>query len=147
MRPNKTAGTIVVVTLLVVLLCVMVPPAVAKTYYTFDGHAAVRYDHGDISPALQPYVDYVEYDLICAPGSGVRLYLTSYGKNSIKYSKPGVLESVAYSVMSAPEWNDQRSTASIKSEIYQHALWGRTIVHIEYYYQDLQWWEVPYKNL
>jgi len=113
MKWKRRTGTIIVAMLMVILFCATITPAAAKTYYTFDGHAAVRYDHSDISPALQPYVDYVEYDLVCSPGAGVRLYLTDYGKNSIRYSHPGVVESVAYSVMSAPEWNRNLSACSM----------------------------------
>ena len=141
--------TIVVLGFVLMVLMSMTAIAEAKTYNDYAGHSAVQYPHSDVSSSLKPYVDHVEYDTAYGRGSGygVRLYLTSYGKNCIKYFHPGVLISVTSAVMSAPEWDDERSVASVRSEIYQHTVWGRTTIHIEYYYQDLQPWELPYRNL
>jgi hypothetical protein len=138
-------GMIAAVLLIAVLL--VMPPVEAKTYYTTpSGHAAVRYNHNEIAPSLQPFVDYVEYDLVCAPGVGARLYFTSYGRTAIALYL-SLAESIAYNVRAAPEWTGDRSLRSVKYEIYQHAVWpNRMIVHIEYYYKDMQWWELPYKN-
>jgi len=121
-------------------------PVEAKTYYTTaSGNAAVRYNHNEISSSFQPFVDHIEYDLVCAPGVGARLYFTSYGRTAIALY-PSLAESIAYNIMHAPEWIGDRSLRSVKYEIYQHAVWpNRMIVHIEYYYRDLQSWEVPYK--
>ncbi|MDD3190283.1 MAG: hypothetical protein PHI66_01160 [Candidatus Pacebacteria bacterium] len=131
-----------------IFLCIACVSAEAKIYYQFAGHDAVRYEHSDISPSLQPYIDHVEYDLASAPGVGARLYFTSYGKNCIRYLRPGVLDAVTNAVMSAPEWSDDRSVASVRCEIYQHATWpNRMVVDIEYYYRDLKSWEVPYNSL
>ena len=68
---------------------------------------------------------------------GVRLYLTEQGRQCIKYGCPNVLSWITYSVMGAPEWYNERSTASVRTEIYVHAFEGRTLVHIQYHYQDL----------
>ncbi|MDF1498262.1 MAG: hypothetical protein P1P85_02820 [Patescibacteria group bacterium] len=71
-----------------ILLCVMIAPVSAKTYYTFAGHDAVRYEHSDISLALRPFVDHIEYDIVCSSGAGARLYFTDWGKTAVVLSKP-----------------------------------------------------------
>jgi len=145
---HKKIRTIIVTMLLLTLLCAMVTTASAKTYYTTSsGHAAVRYDHSDISPAMRPFVDIVEYDLICSHESGVRLCFTSWGKTAVVLY-PSLAEAMARDVMAAPEWIGDRSLRSVEYEIYQHAVWpNRMIVHIESYYASLQSWEVPYNHL
>lgn len=137
---------IFVATMLIVAMFAAAMPVEAKTYYTTtSGNAAVRYNHNEISSSFQPFVDYIEYDLVCAPKVGARLYFTSYGRTAIALY-PSLAESIAYNIMHAPEWTGDRSLRSVKYEIYQHAVWpNKMIVHIEYYTRDLQSWEVPYK--
>jgi len=141
--------TIISMAIFLILLCVMIAPVSAKTYYTFAGHDAVRYEHSDISPVLQPYVDHVEYDLKYNIGSGcgVRLYYTEEGRKNIAAGNHDLLNRMTYAVMSAPEWKQQRSYISVWTEIWMHAKWDRTEVHIEYNYVDLKWWEQPYRYI
>jgi len=131
------------------LLCVMITPVSAKTYYTFAGHPAVRYEHSDIAPVLQPYVDCVEYDLKYNMGSGcgVRFYYTEEGRKNIAAGNRLLLSRMTNAVMGAPEWKQQRSYLSVWTEIWMHAKWERSEVHIEYNYVDLQWWEEPYRYI
>jgi len=127
----------------------LTPAASAKTYYQFYGHDAVRYNNNEIAPALRPYVDHVEYDLKYNLGSGcgVRLYYTEEGRRSIAAGDNELLSRMTNAVMAAPERKHQRSYASVGTEILMHAEWGRSEVHIEYNYVDLQWWEQPYRYM
>ncbi len=147
---EKIKGKIIVVLgFVLVMLMSMTATAEAKTYNDFAGHSAVQYYQSDMSSSISPYVERVEYDTVYGEGNGygVRLYLTNAGRTCIALCWAGVLESVASGVMSAPEWGHERSAASVRSEIWQHAAAGRTTVHIEYYYDDLQSWELPYKYM
>jgi len=145
----KGIKTIAVATLLIAALCVVAMPVQAKTYYTFDGHPAVRYENSDIESRLRPYVDHVEYDLKSnvGHGYGCRLYLTEAGKEAFRMRSSSVMGGVTNAVMTAPEWKQQRSYMSVATEIYMHAEWDRTTVHIEYNYADLKWWEEPYRRM
>jgi len=137
--------------LVLIVALSLAPAASAKTYDDFGEppHSAVQYEHSDVMSSLQPYVGTVDYDTVYGTGYdyGVRLYLTERGRQCIVWGCPNVLSWTTYSVMGAPEWYNERSTASVRSEIYQHAIAGKTEVHIQYHYQDLEYWEVPYRYL
>ena len=142
------AKTIVVLGFVLMAMVAMATPVSAKTYYTTSsGHAAVRYEHSDISSSMRPFVDHIEYDLVCAQGVGARLYFTNWGKKAVVLY-PSLAESIAYNVIHAPEWTGDRSLRSVKYEIIQHGIWpNRMIVDIEYYYRDLKPWETSYNRM
>ena len=146
---QKGIRTLAVATLLIAALCAAAMPASAKTYYTFDGHQAVRYNNNEIVSVLQPYVSHVEYDLKYNVGSGcgVRLYYTEEGRKCIVAGNQYLLNRMTNAVMTAPEWKHQRSYISVWTEIKMHAESGRSEVHIEYNYVDLKWWELPYRYI
>lgn len=143
-------GTIVA-TLLIVALFAMAMPAEAKTYYTFAGHSAVRYDYYDMGSPLNYYIEKVEYDTdYSIEKPGVRLYLTSYGKDLINSPNGAYyLGQVTSYVRSRPEWLSDRSYSSVATEIAVHCEAAKIDpskiypTHIEYFYNDLKWWEKP----
>lgn len=144
---QKGIRTIAVAVLLIAALCVMATPASAKTYYTFDGHPAVQYYQSDMGYPLMKYIERVEYDRVYDKGNGygVRLYLTSFGRELISSEQNHyVLYKVTDYVGTRPEWKTDRSYNSVATEILHHTQAGRQTVHIEYYYQDLKWWEKPF---
>jgi len=147
MKKTKIGALAVAILLVGIALAAM--PAEAKYWTTKYGHPVIVYEAKDIPSNLKSYVAGLEYDMAYYPGYdyGARLYFTSYGKNCARYLCPGVVESMTNFVMSAPEWFNERSVASVRSEIYQHGLWpGKMVVDIQYFCSDLESWEQPYKN-
>lgn len=70
------------------MIIVMMAVVEAKTYKPFAGHPAVQYYQSDMGYPLKKYIERVEYDTdYNAQKPGVRLYLTSYGKDQI--NSPG----------------------------------------------------------
>jgi len=144
-------GMLAVAALLIAALCVVATPASAKTYYPFYGHSAVQYYQSDMGYPLMKYIERVEYDTDYGiKGPGVRLYLTSYGKDMINSpSGSHYLEKVTSYVTSRPEWRSDRSYVSIATEIAVHCEAAKIDpskvrpTHIEYFYKDLKWWERP----
>ncbi len=134
----KGKGILAAVLLIAALLAM--PPVEAKTYNPFMGHSAVQYENKDIISRLQPYVDHVEYDTVYSRGNGYgcRLYLTDAGVRAIQKGDLSLLKIVTYSVMGASEWKQERTLYSVKEEIWFHAWIGKSVVGIEYYYQDLK---------
>lgn len=131
---------VVILGLVLVATLALTPAASAKTYNDFAGHPAVQYEHSDITSALKPYVDHVEYDTVYdrGYGYGCRLYLTEEGARAIRNGDVSLLRSITYSVMAAPEWKQERTFYSVKEEIWFHSWIGKTVSGIEYYYQDLK---------
>ena len=97
------------------------------------------------------YIERVEYDTdYSAKKPGVRLYLTSRGKNMINSpSGSYYLGRVASYVTSRLEWRSDRSYGSVATEITVHCEVAKIDpnkvhpTHVEYYYKDLKWWEKP----
>lgn len=146
---NKTKIGMLAIAVLLAGIVLAATPVEAKTYYTFAGHPAVRYEQSDIGYPLMKYVEKIEYDLKYDTGwnkYGVRLYLTPLGRETIKggnqYSY--ITNQVTNFIMTRPEWYQERSYLSVSTEILYHAQWGKQIVHIQYHYQDLEFWEVPF---
>ena len=146
---NKDRFGILLIMAITIDLVATVASAEAKTYYTFDGHNAVRYNNNELVSVLRPYVDHVEYDLKYNVGSGcgVRFYYTEEGRKNIAAGNQYLLNRMTNAVMTAPEWKHQRSYISVWTEIWMHAKWNRSEVHIEYNYADLKWWEQPYRYI
>lgn len=145
----KKTRTIGIVVLLAVALCVIAMPATAKTYNDFAGHSATQYHKEDIGFPLNRYVERVEYDTVYNPGwnrYGVRLYLTPLGRDMISTEHQyGYVTNMATNyVMTRQEWYAERSYLSVSTEILYHAQWGKEIVHIQYHYGDLEFWEKPF---
>jgi hypothetical protein len=138
-------AVLLVVAMAITIASVTVMPVEAKAYYTYHGHPAVRYEHSDIPNYLKPYIEKVEYDLAYKKGYGygARLYLTWYARSSINGKNGGyVLSLVTSYVTSRPEWRSDRSYVSVATEIAIHCRMGKiSPIDIEYYYQDLAWWE------
>jgi hypothetical protein len=144
----KGKGMIAVAVLLIIALLAM-PLVEAKTYNDFGGHSAVQYYKDDLGFPLNRYVERIEYDTIYNTGLnryGVRLYLTPLGKSMIATSNQYgyVASMVTNYIGSQPEWHKDRSWISVSTEILYHAQWGKQIVHIQYHYQDLEFWEKPF---
>ncbi len=146
---GREIKTLAVLLLIVTGLAMVMPTAEAKTYYTFAGHPAVRYEQSDMGYPLMKYIEKVEYDLKYDSGGnryGVRLYLTPSGRDMIasgnQYSY--VTNQVTNYVMTRPEWYRERTYLSVSTEILYHAQWGKQIVHIQYHYKDLEFWEQPF---
>jgi hypothetical protein len=140
-------GIVAVALLIVASFAIM--PVEAKTYNDFGGHSAVQYYQSDMGFPLNRYVERIEYDTVYDTGSnryGVRLYLTSLGKSMIATSNQYgyVTSMVTNYIGSQPEWHQDRSWISVSTEILYHAQWGKQIVHIQYHYQDLEFWEWPF---
>lgn len=142
-------GIIAAILLIVAITLLAMPAVEAKTYNDFAGHSAVQYYQSDMGFPLNRYVERVEYDTIYNPGPnryGVRLYLTPLGKSMIATSNQyGYVTSMATNyIMTRPEWYCERTYLSVSTEILYHAQWGKQIVHIQYHYQDLEFWEWPF---
>lgn len=134
-----------------VAVLMLATSAEAKTYNDFAGHSAVQYYQDDMGYPLSEYLERIEYDTdYGANGPGVRLYLTSYGKDMINsQSGSDYLSRVTDYVTSRSEWRSDRSYVSIATEIAAHCEAAKidpnkvSPTHIEYFYNDLKWWEQP----
>lgn len=142
---------VLMVGLVFMMIVVMTVAVEAKTYKPFAGHPAVQYYQSDMGYPLKKCIERVEYDTdYNAKKPGVRLYLTSYGKDQI--NSPGgsyYLEKVTSYVTSRPEWRSDRSYTSVATEIAAHCEAAKidpskvSPTHVEYFYKDLKFWERP----
>lgn len=119
----------------------------AKYMFRWSNHDVMRYTHSDLPRNIQPYVDYIDFDVSSVPMNGARLHFTSHGKNTFRLL-PTMAGPTARFVRNAPEWSGDRSLASVQTEIVMHAIWPkRMVVDIEYRYADLQPFESAYKYI
>ena len=124
--------------LMVAMASMAVVPASAWSQGSYKGHTMVVSDSRDIPSDLKLYIKKVEYDAVCEPKMGARLYLTTRGcwyglwyNNANKMAK-FVVEDTGY-------WAGDRNTESVAYEIRFHcrSFWTDPI-HIEYNYADLR---------
>lgn len=113
----------------------------------------MRYEWWEIPASVSSYIDHVEYDTVydVGRGNGARLYLRPAGRDLINSKSSGsyILSLVTDYVTSRSEWRSDRSYVSIATEIAVHCEAAKIYpskvypTHIEYFYNDLQWWEKP----
>jgi hypothetical protein len=135
LKKISVVGTIA--TLLIVAMAITaVVPVSAWHWGSFAGHPTIVSDLQDVPSVLRPYIQRIEYDAVCGPRMGARLYLTFTGGcyAALSYNNAYIL---AQFVTSQCYWIGDRNTQSVAYEIKFHCPVKYWQIDIEYYYRDL----------